>query len=132
MFTKISLIMLGLFLLNGCATITKGTEDTLHINVTNCSEPMQCEATNNKGTWKFTAPGPVKFKKSDTDLHISCKDGEHTITLRATPTRGGMGWGNIIFGGLIGAGVDASTDAHWDMVDTVSIARRTCHGDPIK
>lgn len=119
-------------LLIGCATLTKGTSDTLHLNVTNCSEQMACTASNKKGSWNFTAPGSVKFKKSDTDLHISCKDKDDLLTITATPNRGSMGWGNIIFGGLIGAGVDSSTDAHWDMVDTISIARKTCYGEVIK
>lgn len=121
----------SLLLLNGCATITKGTGDTLQVSVTNCSEQMFCTATNKKGSWEFIAPGPVKFKKSDDDLHITCKDGEHNISIRATPTRGGMGWGNIVFGGIIGGAIDSSTDAHWDMTDSIFIARRTCNGKPI-
>ncbi len=39
-----------------------------------------------------------------------------------------MAWGNIIIGGIIGGGVDASTDAHWEMVDSISIHRKTCYG----
>lgn len=125
------IVLFGVFILSGCATITKGTSDVLQVAVMNCSEMMECEAQNKKGSWKFTAPGPVKFKKSDDDLYITCKDGEHTISIKATPTRGGMGWGNIIFGGILGGGIDASTDAHWDMADTISVARRTCYGEPI-
>lgn len=128
---RIFMLLSSLLPINGCATITKGTGDVLQVNVTNCSQPMQCSATNKKGSWDFTVPGPVKFKKSDDDLHITCEDGEHKISIRATPTRGGMGWGNIVFGGLLGAGIDSSTDAHWDMVDGISIARRTCYGKSI-
>ena len=76
---------------------------------------MNCTAPNKKGSWPFTAPGSVRFKKSDDDLAITCDDGGEVITRRLTPTRGGMIWGNILIGGWIGLGVDALTDAHWNM-----------------
>ena len=80
--------------LQGCASITKGTNDTVQVQVSNCSTPMDCTATNKKGSWPFTAPGPVTFKKSDTDLTIACNDGDEVITRSLKPTRGGMIWGN--------------------------------------
>ena len=59
----------------GCASITKGTQDTLQVEVANCGERIPCTATNKKGTWQFTAPGPVTVKKSDDQLAIRCEDG---------------------------------------------------------
>lgn len=116
-------------LLSGCASIAKGTKDVLQVNIANCNEAIECTATNKKGTYGFTAPGPVKFKKSDDNLIIVCKDGDDDITMPVTPTRGGMVWGNIVFGGFIGGGVDAVTDAHWDMADAVTLHRTYCKGE---
>ena len=87
---------------------------------------MDCTATNKKGSWPFIAPGSITFKKSDQDLTISCNDGGEVITRTMTPTRGGMIWGNVLIGGIIGGGLDALTDAHWNMSDSLIIYRNNC------
>jgi len=115
-----------LIALQGCATVTKGTTDTIQVQVNNCSELMDCTATNKKGSWPFTAPVAVTFKKSDQDLIITCDDGGEVITRSLRPTRGGMIWGNVLIGGIIGGGLDAVTDAHWDMSDSLLIHRNNC------
>jgi hypothetical protein len=112
--------------MQGCATVTKGTKDTVQVQVSNCSLPMDCTATNKKGSWPFVAPGPVKFKKSDQDLTITCNDGGEVITRMLSPTRGGMIWGNVLIGGVIGVTLDAVTDAHWNMSDTLILHRKNC------
>ncbi len=128
---KFKLIPLILILgaLTGCATITKGTEDTVQVQIGNCGEMISCTATNKKGSWDFMAPGPVRFKKSDQPLTITCNDGPEVLTVQIAPVRGGMAWGNIIFGGIIGGGVDSGTDAHWDTADSLVIARQYCNGE---
>lgn len=113
----------------GCATITKGTTDTVQLQVSNCAEAIPCTATNKKGAWDFEAPGPVTFDKSDEDLVITCEDGPGNLTVRTTPTKSSMVWGNVLFGGIIGGGVDASTDAHWEAVDSLTINRNYCYGE---
>jgi hypothetical protein len=87
---------------------------------------MDCTATNKKGSWPFVAPGPVKFKKSDQELTITCNDGGEVITRMLSPTRGGMIWGNLLIGGVIGLGLDAVTDSHWNMTDTLILYRNNC------
>jgi len=39
-----------------------------------------------------------------------------------------MVWGNVLVGGVIGGGVDASTDAHWEYPETISMHRSYCNG----
>ena len=121
-------ILLLIVFLNGCATITRGTTDTLQVEIANCGEPIECAARNKKGRWNFRAPGPVTFKKSDGNLTLRCKDGDETLTRVITPTRGASAWGNLIAGGAIGAGIDAGTDAHWNIADRVTLHRRYCRG----
>jgi hypothetical protein len=113
--------------MQGCATVTKGTTDTIQVNVSNCGESMYCTASNKKGSWSFTAPGPVTFKKSDNDLVITCDDGGAIITQRLKPTRGGMIWGNVLIGGIIGGTLDAITDAHWNTADSLTFNRNNCY-----
>lgn len=113
----------------GCATITKGKTDTVQVQISNCAEAIPCTATNKKGAWDFEAPGPVTFDKSDEDLVITCEDGPGNLTVRTTPKKSSMVWGNVLFGGIIGGGVDASTDAHWETVDSLTINRNYCYGE---
>ncbi len=122
-------IIFALFLCigaQGCASITKGTKDTIQVEVSNCSEPMNCTATNKKGSWPFKAPGPVTFKKSDKELVIKCDDDGEVISQVVRPTKSAMVWGNVLLGGVIGGGVDASTDAHWETPDSITLFRNNC------
>ena len=125
------LVVCGLFLACGCASITKGTTQSVQVEIGNCGEPTECIASNKKGTWEFTAPGSVTVKKSDDPLHIRCEDGDNVVTRSVSPNRDAMIWGNAIFGGVIGAGVDASTDAHWELPETVTLHRQTCRGESL-
>ena len=34
---------------------------------------------------------------------------------------------NIVIGGISGGLIDTVTDAHWDIVDSVSLHRKYCH-----
>ncbi len=121
-------VALAALILTGCASITQGTEDSIYVDISNCSETVKCTATNKKGTWEFTAPGSVRFQKSDNALHIACEDEDSVASATVTPTSGEMVWGNIIFGGIVGAAVDASSDAHWTTQDSITVHRETCRG----
>lgn len=105
----------------GCATITKGTSETVDVRLRDCPAEMDCTATNKKGIWEFTAPGTVRVNKSDDALHIECRSGEHVVNRRITPTSDSSIWGNVIAGGVVGAGVDASSDAHWELQDSITL-----------
>ena len=91
----------------GCSTITKGTTDVLDVRLRNCPDDLECVATNKKGSWPFTPPAAVRFKKSDDDLRIECRSDDLFVTRSLTPVQGGTIWGNVLAGGVIGAGVDA-------------------------
>ena len=128
----VSVILLTALILSGCASITQGTDDSIFVDISNCSEKVNCSATNKKGTWEFTAPGSIRFTKSDDSLHITCEDGDYMASATVTPTSGDMVWGNLLIGGIIGAAADASSDAHWTTPDSVSIERTTCRGELIQ
>ena len=130
---KTILLLVGLALSSiGCATVTKGTESILLVEIANCGERIPCTATNKKGAWEFTAPGSVTVKKSDEPLVLRCEDEDDYVTRSVTPSRGSMIWGNAVLGGVIGAAVDGSTDAHWELPESVTLHRRFCRGKPIE
>ncbi len=115
------LLIIGSLCMSGCATITKGSSDSVQVSTVNCGTSVPCKATNKKGSWNFTAPGAVRFNKSDEAMTIECQHKGDSLVQSLVPTRSGMEWGNVLFGGLIGAGVDSATDAHWDMPDSVTV-----------
>ena len=94
-------------LLSACATITRGTTQTFKIE----STPSQADARLSTGQTCVT-PCEIRMKrKSDFVVTVS-KEGYRTQEARVHGVvKGGGGAamaGNVIFGGLIGAGVDAS------------------------
>ncbi|MDA8002686.1 MAG: hypothetical protein MPL62_15505 [Alphaproteobacteria bacterium] len=131
-FAVASLITVAL--LSGCASLVNGGKDALYVEITNCGEPISCKASNKKGAWRFTAPGSVQFTKSDNPLTIACQDGNATLKSQVTPRRGGWLNGGVwVLANIwpflgIGFFVDAATDAHWSMLDSVSLHREYCRG----
>lgn len=100
-----------LLLLNGCATITKDANQSVQVETySKDNQPVsgaKCVAQNDRGQWTATAPGSVSVHRSGQNLLVNCeKEGEApgkgTIVSRVN---GGM-FGNIVFGGGIGAIID--------------------------
>jgi hypothetical protein len=103
--------------LSACATVTRGQNTVLEIETTpggaqvRTSNNMACEST----------PCSLKMaRKSDNVVVTITKDGykELKVTL-ATKVAGAGGAGmagNVLVGGLIGAGVDVATGAMLDLV----------------
>lgn len=98
-------------LLPGCATITKDANQSVQIETyTKENQPVagvKCIAQNDRGQWDTVAPGPVSVRRSSENLLVNCeKDGvsagKGTVISRVN---GGM-FGNIIFGGGVGAIID--------------------------
>lgn len=102
----------------GCASIVSGTNQTVSIETRNKGEQItnaNCKLTNDKGNWFVTTPGSVVVNRSYNDLSIRCeKDGIDPGLLTAKSFTKGMAFGNILFGGIIGAGVDMASGAAYD------------------
>jgi hypothetical protein len=103
--------LLPLLLLSGCATITKDANQSVQIETySKDNQPVagvKCVAQNDRGQWNTSAPGSVSVHRSSQNLLVNCeKEGEQpgkgTVVSRVN---GGM-FGNIVFGGGIGAIID--------------------------
>ncbi|MCE9521866.1 MAG: hypothetical protein K8S25_05475 [Alphaproteobacteria bacterium] len=97
--------------LSACASIIKGS--TASIGVT--SPPVTgaiCTLNSSQGSWQMTTPGSVTVERSKNDLQISCKKEGYQDAFAVIPSNF-EGWtvGNLIFGGIVGVGVDAATGA---------------------
>lgn len=101
--------------MSGCATVTRGTKDVLEINTT----PAAAQATTSNG---FACATPCALKmprRSEFDVDIS-KAGYKPVRVHVTSKVSGQGGagmaGNVLVGGIIGAGVDMGTGAMLDLV----------------
>lgn len=97
--------------LAGCATIIKGTSQSIAITTPPTSGAI-CTLSSREGNWVVTSPGVVTVEKSKEDIVARCtkagwQDGVATIPSDFE------GWtiGNIVGFPLIGLGVDAATGA---------------------
>jgi hypothetical protein len=99
--------------LSGCATITTDAGQSLRIETfaENGDEVRgaQCRLENDNGSYQVTTPGSVTVRKSSADLAIDCTAPNQPSAKAAVTSRVGAGmFGNIIFGGGIGAIIDHS------------------------
>lgn len=97
---------------SGCATITKGTSQSIAVitpNAPGASCTLTSEAT---GSRTLVTPATVTVEKSKDNINVVCKkacyqDGVGVVVSNTEA----MAAGNIIAGGFIGLGVDAVSGA---------------------
>lgn len=111
---------------SGCASIVSGHNQSVSVEtrskqgqaVTNAN----CKLSNNKGTWFVTSPGSVTVSRSFEDLLINCeKDSQEPGLASVKSSTKAMAFGNIIFGGVIGAGIDIATGAAYDYPTMITV-----------
>jgi hypothetical protein len=113
-------------LLSGCASIVSGTSQSLSVEArTESGTPVvgaNCKLENPKGVWFVTTPGSVTIHRAYDDLAVQCtKDGEHPGHATVKSSTKGMAFGNILFGGAIGAGVDMASGAAYDYPALITV-----------
>lgn len=126
---KLSLVVCALalpFITTGCASIT-GTENqsvSVQTRQQTGAEVVGafCELTNNKGKWFVTTPGSVSIHRSNDDMQVICKkeNFENGRAAVVSDTKGSM-FGNIIFGGGIGAIVDHNKGTAYEYPTVIDI-----------
>ncbi|MFA6178593.1 MAG: hypothetical protein WC696_03155 [Candidatus Methylopumilus sp.] len=104
-------ILLAPILVSGCATITKDANQNVQIETySKDNQPIsgaKCTAQNERGQWTTTSTGSVYVHRSGQNLIVTCdKAGEETGHGTAISRANGGMFGNILFGGGIGAIVD--------------------------
>ena len=124
------------FGLQGCASIVSGTTQSVSVETKTASGNQipgaNCKMTNDKGTWFVNTPGTVPLHRSGGDLVILCtKDAFDPASHVERSTTKGLLAGNILFGGLIGVGVDTISGAAFDYPDLVSIPMGPSSGQPV-
>ncbi len=104
--------------LTGCASIVNGTTQVVSVETRDAAGPVtgaSCKLENDKGVFYVTTPGTVSVRRAYADMKIKCeKAGVPDGLASIKSTTKGMVAGNIIFGGVIGAGVDVASGAAYD------------------
>ena len=110
------------FWIAGCATIVKGTTQTVSIDTPGVIGAV-CELSSpGIGTQSVTTPATIELEKSQHNISTTCRkscfqDGVGVIASYSE----GMAAGNILFGGVIGLGVDAASGAMNKYADRTTI-----------
>ena len=114
-------------LATGCSTISgSGTSQSISVQTYAADgtdvEAAKCEMKNDEGTWFVTTPGSALVHRSNKDLEVICKKtgidvGTANVVSR---TKGNM-FGNIIFGGGIGAVIDHNNGSAYEYPSLIKI-----------
>lgn len=113
-------------LLTGCASITKDSNQPVKIETYSKQNQavagVKCTAKNERGEWVATTPGVVSVHRSGQNLLVNCeKEGEQSgIATVISRANGGM-FGNILFGGGIGAIIDHNKGTAYSYPDWIRV-----------
>jgi hypothetical protein len=111
----------------GCSTITgSGTSQSISVQTYAADgkdvDGAKCEMINDEGTWFVVTPGSATVHRSNKDWQVVCKKegidvGSASVVSR---TKGNM-FGNIVFGGGIGAVIDHNNGSAYDYPALIKI-----------
>jgi hypothetical protein len=109
----------------GCASIVNGHNQSVSVETrtdVGAIVGASCSLANDKGTWFVTTPGSTIVNRSYENLSVRCeKEGQNPGLVSAKSSTKAMAFGNIIFGGIIGVGVDVATGAAYDYPPLISV-----------
>src|ERR1700733_9163570 len=97
------------FLVVACATLTTGTTQVIAVDTPGVPGAI-CTLSTQSGPQVVTTPGTISLSKGSNAIPISCTkqcyvNGQSIVGSNAQQ----MAAGNVIFGGLIGLGVDSAS-----------------------
>ncbi len=124
--SKILVACVAFSMLSGCASITKDSHQVVKVETYNENdekvEDVKCVAKNAKGEWHGTVPGSMTVHRSDDNLELKCeKEGEEAGFASLISRANGSMFGNILFGGGIGAIMDHANGKAYDYPDWVRV-----------
>jgi len=116
-----------LAIVSGCSTLTgEGTSQNIAVFTYKSDNQMldgaRCQLTNDEGSWTAITPASVMVHRSNKDLVVRCvkdgySDGQANVV---SDTKANM-FGNIIFGGGVGAIIDHNNGSAYVYPNTVNI-----------
>jgi hypothetical protein len=107
-------LMLALTQLASCANFLHGSGQSMQVSTWCDQRSVQanCTAQNSKGSWSFTTPTAIQVSKDFYNLQISCKTPFHNEVRVTVPSMLNVSTaGNVVLGGVVGAGLDVYSGA---------------------
>lgn len=107
-------------LATGCSTLTgDGTSQNISIMTYTTDHKdligAVCELKNDEGTWTAVTPTTVMVRRSNKDLMVKCaKPGMSDARANVVSKTKANMWGNIIFGGGVGAIIDHNNGSAYE------------------
>lgn len=113
-------------LASGCATITGTETQSIAVETMDKSgapvSGADCNLTNNHGSWKVKSPGHATVNRSAEDLTVHCQAEDQDPGMARAVSRANAGmFGNIIFGGGIGAIIDHNKGTAYDYPELIRV-----------
>ena len=109
----------------GCASIVDGTKQVVSVKTISAAQDVdgaQCSMKNGAGTFYVKTPGTVTVHRDYGALHIDCtKAGYQPALTTVKSSTKAMAFGNLVFGGLIGTGVDMSDGAAYNYPKLITV-----------
>ena len=114
-----ALVLMGL---GGCATISEGTSQSVSIATDPPGSDCIIDRDGTRVGEVNPTPGSIHVGKSKNDLTVRCTHaGFQAANMAESPKFQGTTFGNILFGGLVGAVVDASSGANYQYPTEVRV-----------
>ncbi len=112
--------------LGGCSTLTGSEIQSVSVQsrekAGNEVSGAACELTNSKGKWFVTTPGSVTIRRSNDDMIVACtKQGLETGNASVESATKGSMFGNIVFGGGVGAIIDHSKGTAYEYPNLIQV-----------
>ena len=122
-------------LTSGCASIVSGVNQPVSV-VAKSPENVdvagaKCTLTNSKGEWYTTTPGSVVVHRAYGNMLVNCVHPTYAGVTSVKSVTKPMAFGNIIFGGVIGAGIDMGNGSAYDYPDMISVSMSASNVTPI-
>ena len=121
-----SMLYLATLICSGCATITSSESQPVMVTALRGdgapAEKAECKLANDKGIWSIVAPGVASVRRSDEDLLVECsKPGEPDGKVKAVSRAHGGMFGNILFGGVVGAVIDHNKGTGYEYPERIEV-----------
>lgn len=116
------LALLCLFWLPACSTIVEGDDQSITVTTNPSGASCLFERDGHTVGVINPTPGSTQIEKSKHDITVRCSKEKHEDTVGVLSSSfENMTFGNIIFGGLIGVAVDASSSALHEYPPSISL-----------
>ena len=130
-----ALAVVSAVFMSGCATIVGGSNQPLSVQTQHKGTEVAgaaCKLSNSKGTWFLTSPGSVIVNRAYGDLAVNCSHEKVPPgSMLVKSTTKALAFGNIIFGGVIGVGVDVATGSAYDYPSLITLEMGLDLGMPV-